>query len=66
MPQYKRPGVAELRILDARAKAAFLDGEKDGSTADRCVRLTVVLASVLFMVGISTHPSRTGRRLQTA
>jgi hypothetical protein len=55
MPQYKRPGVAEARILDDRAKAAFLDGEKDGSTADKYVRLTVVLASILFLVGISTH-----------
>jgi hypothetical protein len=55
MPQYKRPGVAEARILDDRAKAAFLDGEKDGSTADKYIRLTVVLASILFLVGISTH-----------
>jgi hypothetical protein len=55
MPQYKQPGVAKARILDARAKAAFLDGEKDGSTADKYIRLTVVLASILFLVGISTH-----------
>src|SRR6476661_3785286 len=55
MPQYKRPGQAEARILDERAKAAFHDGERDGSTADKYVRLTVVLASVLFLVGISTH-----------
>ena len=55
MPQYKQPGVAEARTLDARAKAAFLDGEKDGSTADKYIRLTVVLASILFLVGISTH-----------
>ena len=55
MPQYKRPGAAEARILDARAKADFLDGEKDGSTADKYVRLTVVLASILFLVGISTQ-----------
>jgi hypothetical protein len=55
MPQYRQPGVAETRTLDARAKAAFLDGEKDGSTADKYVRLTVVLASILFLVGISTH-----------
>ena len=59
MPQYKRPGLAEARALDARAKAAFLDGEKDGSTADKYVRLTVLLASILFLVGISTQfPSR--------
>ena len=55
MPQYKRPGVVEARSLDAQAKAAFLDGEKDGSTADKYIRLTVVLASILFLVGISTH-----------
>jgi hypothetical protein len=59
MPQYKRPGLAEARSLDAQAKAAFLDGETDGSTADKYVRLTVVLASILFLVGISTQfPSR--------
>src|SRR5215203_800529 len=55
MPQYKRPGEAEAQALDERAKAAFLDGEKDGSTADKYIRLTVVLASILFLVGISTH-----------
>ena len=55
MPQYKRPGEVEARIRDQRAKAAFLDGEKDGSTADKYIRLTVVLASILFLVGISTH-----------
>ena len=55
MPQYKHPGLAEARALDERAKAAFLDGEKDGSTADKYIRLTVVLASILFLVGISTH-----------
>jgi len=55
MPQYKRPGATEARTLDERAKAAFRDGEKDGSTADKYVRLTVVLASILFLVGISTH-----------
>jgi hypothetical protein len=55
MPQYKRPGLVEARVLDDRAKAAFLDGEKDGSTADKYIRLTVVLASILFLVGISTQ-----------
>ena len=45
----------EARSLDARAKTAFVDGEKDRSTADKYVRLTVVLASILFLVGISTH-----------
>jgi hypothetical protein len=55
MPQYKRPGAAKALVLDERAKAAFADGEKDGATGDKYVRLTVVLASILFLVGISTH-----------
>ncbi len=55
MPQYKRPGEVEARTADRQAKAAFLDGEKDGATADKYIRLTVVLASILFLVGISTH-----------
>ncbi len=55
MPQYKRPGADQARFLDERAKANFHRGETDGSTADKYVRLTVVLASVLFLVGISTH-----------
>jgi hypothetical protein len=62
MPEYKRPGVAKARALDDRAKAAFLDGEKDGSTADKYIRLTVVLASILFLVGISTHFPYRGAR----
>ena len=55
MPQYKRPGAVEAQALDDRATATFLDGEKDGATADKYIRLTVVLASILFLVGISTH-----------
>lgn len=55
MPQYKRPGAAEAGALDDQAKAAFVDGEKDGATADKYIRLTVVLASILFLVGISTQ-----------
>jgi hypothetical protein len=41
---------------------AFLDGELDGSTADKYIRLTVVLASILFLVGISTHFPYRGAR----
>src|SRR6476619_6646234 len=43
MPQYTRPGLAEAQGLDASTKATFVDGENDGSTADKYVRLTVVL-----------------------
>ena len=55
MPQYREPGLAEGRALDEKATAAFVRGESEGGTADKYVRATVLLASVLFLVGISTH-----------
>ncbi len=55
MPQYKQPGLAEGRALDEKASEAFARGESQGGTADKYVRTTVLLASVLFLVGISTH-----------
>jgi hypothetical protein len=55
MPEYEQPGLAKGRALDKQATAAFHEGEESGATADKYVRLTVVLASILFLVGISTH-----------
>lgn len=55
MPEYAQPGLAKARALDEHATAAFREGEESGATADKYVRLTVVLASILFLVGISTH-----------
>lgn len=55
MPQYKPTGEAESRVLDAKAEALTSDGEHDGETGDNYVRTTVILASVLFLVGISSH-----------
>jgi hypothetical protein len=55
MPQYRQPGLAKTRALDAQADALFTAGESAGSTSDKYVRTTVFLASVLFLVGISTH-----------
>jgi hypothetical protein len=55
MPEYKQPGIAEARALDEQASDAFREGEESGATADKYIRLTVVLASILFLVGISTH-----------
>jgi len=62
MPQYKQPGLATARALDRRADDAFADGQTGGETADKYVRTTVFLASVLFLVGISTQfPARNVR-----
>ena len=55
MPQYRQPGLALSNSLDAQATAAFSDGTHAGSTSDDYVRVTVFLASVLFLIGISTQ-----------
>lgn len=55
MPQYREPGLGEAAALDSQAEDAFASGGSAGETADKYVRVTVFLASVLFIVGISTH-----------
>jgi hypothetical protein len=55
MPQYKATGAAESRRLDAQADAYYAEGQHAGLTGDKYIRVTVILASVLFIVGISSH-----------
>ena len=62
MAEYEQPGLKHAEALDERAERSFAAGEEAGETADKYVRTTVFLASVLFLVGISTHfPVRGGR-----
>jgi hypothetical protein len=62
MPQYRRPGLRAGKALDRQADASFADGAEAGVRSDKFVRTTVFLASVLFLVGISTRfPLRGGR-----
>ena len=62
MPQYKIPQQAQANAYDAQADAYFDTGDSAGETADKYVRDTVFLATVLFLVGISGHfPLRSGR-----
>jgi hypothetical protein len=62
MPQYRQPGLKKGRALDAQADQAFASGAEAGETSDKYVRSTVYLASVLFLIGISTRfPLRSGR-----
>ena len=62
MPQYRIPQAALGRALTAKADAYFGQGESAAGTADKYVRLTVVLAAVLFLVGIgSRFPLRSAR-----
>jgi hypothetical protein len=55
MPQYREPGLQEAKALDRQATEEFADGSDAGETSDEYVRVTVFLASVLFLVGISTQ-----------
>jgi hypothetical protein len=55
MPQYEEPGLAKSKKLDDQADAEFEDGSIAGERSDDYIRTTVFLASVLFLVGISTH-----------
>jgi hypothetical protein len=55
MPQYVIPQETVAKAFDAKADAAFADGSVAGSTADKYIRDTVFLATVLFLVGISGH-----------
>ena len=55
MPQYHAPGELRSQRLDAEADAYYSDGQHSAETADKYIRTTVILASVLFLVGISTQ-----------
>jgi hypothetical protein len=55
MPQYKPTGDAISRTLDAQADAYYEEGQKASENGDNYIRVTVILASVLFLVGISTQ-----------
>jgi hypothetical protein len=55
MPQYKPTGEALSKRLDAQADRLYAAGAKAGETSDKYIRVTVILASVLFLVGLSSH-----------
>jgi hypothetical protein len=54
MPQYKLPQQTQADALDNESAAAFQAGNQAGLTGDNFVRITVLLAVVLFLVGIGT------------
>lgn len=55
MPEYVPTGLEESRRLDDEADVLFGEGHEAAETADNYVRTTLILASVLFLVGISTQ-----------
>jgi hypothetical protein len=62
MPQYRIPQAATGRAYEALADERFAHGTSAGETSDDYIRDTVFLATVLFLVGISSHfPLRQAR-----
>lgn len=62
MPEYRQPGLRAAAAFDKQADESFAEGEDAGTKSDKYIRTTVFLASVLFLVGISTRfPVRGGR-----
>ena len=55
MPQYVIPQDAQAQTYGAQSNAYFTHGEAAAGTADKYVRLTVLLAAVLFLVGIGSR-----------
>ena len=53
--EYTEPDKELAAEKRAQAEEAYSEGAKAGTTADDYVRTTVLLASVLFLVGISGH-----------
>jgi hypothetical protein len=62
MPQYKPTGAAASKQLDRLADERYAEAQHAAENSDNYIRTTVILASVLFLVGISTHfPIRAAR-----
>jgi hypothetical protein len=62
LPQYKISEQVRGQALEAKADEEFKEGQSAAATSDKYVRLTVVLAAILFLIGISSHfPVRVAR-----
>jgi len=53
MPEYVNPGTQKGQRLNDGASAAFEEGTRARENADRYVRQTVLLATVLFLVAVA-------------
>ncbi len=55
MPNYVIPQATQAQAADTRADGYFSAASDAGATADKYIRDTVFLATVLFLVGIGGH-----------
>ncbi len=63
MPEYKQPDLDRANELNAEADRLYTEGATAGTNADDYVRVTVYLATVLFLVAISGHFKLRGARI---
>ncbi len=63
MPEYKQPDLDKANELNAEADRLYNEGATAGTNADDYVRVTVYLATVLFLVAISGHFKLRGARI---
>ncbi len=63
MPQYKDPVAAQGDALDKQATEAFAAGVDNRATAEHYVRVTVVLAAVLFLIALGQRFDFRGVRI---
>ena len=52
MPQYKNPLTEKATVLGDQATEQFTAGVEDRDTAEHYVRITVILAAVLFLIAL--------------
>jgi len=62
MPQYREPGRAHAAALERQADQLAAQGDHGGMLADNYIRISLVLASVLFLVGIGSSFTTRGVR----
>jgi hypothetical protein len=62
MRQYQLPEASIAGSYDEKADAEFNAGSDAGATSDKYIRVTVYLATVLFLVGMSSHLPVLGAR----
>ncbi len=55
MSAYREPEVKHAKALKAQGEELSAQGSEEGEHGDQYVRITVYLATVLFLVGISTQ-----------
>jgi hypothetical protein len=55
MPEYKQPAADQAAALNRQADSHYSEGSIDGTHSDDYVRVTVYLATVLFLLAISGH-----------